>query len=75
MLDRTSGLLDPAALADEVRNLATDTHRALKARTLEGRDIADLSRRIASLQGRIRGYPFDELACWLARVRQIVEAA
>jgi hypothetical protein len=75
MLDRTSGLLDPAALADEVRDLAIDTHRVLKARTPEGREIAELSRRIASLQGQIRGYSFDELACWLDSVRQIVEAA
>ncbi len=74
MLDRTDGLMDPAVLADEVRDLAIDAHRVLNAPTTENRDIADLSRRIAHLQGQIRGSSFDELAGWLASVRQRVEA-
>jgi len=74
MLDQTNGALDPAALAEEVRDLANDAHRVLNSPTPETHDIDDLSRRVADLQGQIRGYPFDELACWLDNVRQIIDA-
>jgi hypothetical protein len=74
MLDRTTGLLDPAALAEEVRVLAIDAHRVLNAPTPEVCDVANLSRRIAYLQGQIRGYRFDQLAGWLDSAQQIVEA-
>jgi hypothetical protein len=66
--------LDPAILADEVRDLANDAHRVLNAPTQEVPEIHDLSRRVAHLQDRIRGYPFDELASWLDNVRQIIES-
>jgi hypothetical protein len=75
MLEKPTGLLDPAVLAEEVRELANDAHRVLSAPTTEVLEIDDLSRRIAYLQDQIRGYPFDELASWLDNVRQIVESS
>ena len=73
MSDPTPGPLDPAALAEEVRDLANDAHRVLNAPTAVVPEIDALSRRIASLQDQIRGYSFDELECWLDNVRQIIE--
>jgi hypothetical protein len=70
----TEGSLDPAALAAEVRDLASDAHRVLHAPASEPLEIDALSRRIDHLQDQIRGYSFNELACWLDNVRQIIEA-
>jgi hypothetical protein len=74
MNEPSPGPLDPAVLAEEIRDLAHDAHRVLKDRSPEVPEIDDLSRRIAHLQDQIQGYPFDELACWLDNVRQIVES-
>jgi hypothetical protein len=74
MAEHTPGPLDPAALADEVRELATDAHRVLNEPTPENLEIDALTQRVLSLQDQIRGYPFDELACWLENVRQIIES-
>jgi hypothetical protein len=68
------GPLDPVFLADEVRDLASEAHRVLSSPTTEVLEIDDLSRRIAHLQDQIRDYRFDELACWLDNVRQIIES-
>jgi hypothetical protein len=73
MSDQTLGPLDPAALAEEVRELANDAHRVLNTLATEIPEIDALTERIAHLQAQIRGYPFDELACWLDNVRQIIE--
>lgn len=75
MIDRTIGPLDPANLAEEVRDLANDAHRVLNAPVCEIPAIDDLSRRIAHLQDQIRGYRFNDLACWLDNVRQKIETA
>jgi hypothetical protein len=75
MPEKSLGLLDPAALADEVRDLAHDAHRVLNTSPTEFREIDELSRRISCLQHQIRGYPFDELSCWLDNVRQLVESS
>jgi hypothetical protein len=75
MYDPTLSCLDPAALADEVRDLASDAHRVLNAPTTGNPEIEALTQRIAYLQDQIRGYPFDELASWLDNVRQIIESA
>jgi hypothetical protein len=69
------GQLDPAALAEEVRELANDAHRVLNAPAPEGPEIDALAHRVASLQDQIRDYPFAELACWLDNVRQIIEGS
>jgi hypothetical protein len=74
MSEKTSGQLDPAALADEVRDLAQDAHRVLNSPTTEDVAIEDLSRRIDLLKDQIRGYPFNELSSWLDNVRQIIDA-
>ena len=74
MLDHTPGPLDPAALAEDVRELANDAHRVLNAPSPVTPEIDALAQRVAHLQHQIRGYPFDELACWLDNVRQIIEA-
>ena len=74
MPDYISGPLDPAALAEDVRELAHDAHRVLNSPSPVIPEIDALAERVASLQDQIRGYPFDELACWLDNVRQIIEA-
>jgi hypothetical protein len=74
MIAITTAPLDPAPLADEVRDLAATAHRVLNAPTYEPAEVEDLARRIAHLQDQIRGYPFDELASWLDNVRMIIDA-
>jgi hypothetical protein len=74
MENPTPGLLDPAALAESVRELANDAHRVLNAPSPQTPQIDALAERVVYLQDQIRGYPFDELACWLDSVRQIIEA-
>jgi hypothetical protein len=74
MSQNTPGLLDPAVLAEEVRELASDAHRVLKAPLPHPPEIDDLAERVGRLQDQIRGYPFNELAGWLDNVRQIIEA-
>jgi len=74
MPDHTPGPLDPAALAENVRELANDAHRVLNDPAPVTPEIDALAQRVAYLQDQIRGYPFDELACWLDNVRQIIEA-
>ncbi len=74
MSDQTPGSLDPAALADEVRELANDAHRVLNTPAPKLPEIDALAERVAYLQDQIRGYPFSELSCWLDNVRQIIEA-
>ena len=73
MSENSNGPLDPAALADDVRELAHDAHRVLNSPTTEDVAIEDLSRRIDLLKDQIRGYPFNELSSWLDNVRQIIE--
>jgi hypothetical protein len=75
MSEQSPGPLDPVALAAEVRDLANDAHRVLNAPCNEIQEVDDLSRRVTHLQDQIRGYPFDELSCWLDSVRQIIESA
>jgi hypothetical protein len=75
MIGNPAGPLDPATLAEEVRDLANAAHRVIHTPAPEVVEIDDLSRRIAHLQHQIRDYPFDELACWLENVRQIIETA
>jgi hypothetical protein len=67
--DQSTGALDPAGLAQEVRSLANNAYRVLKRPGAEAVEVRALSRRIAHLQDQIRGYPFVDLACWLANVR------
>ena len=74
MLQNTPGPLDPAALADEVRELAYDAHRVLNAPLPDSPEMDELAERVGRLQQQIRGYPFNELAGWLDNVRQIIEA-
>ena len=74
MADQIPVPLDPAALAENVRELANDAHRVLNAPIPVTPEIDALAERVAYLQDQIRGYPFDELACWLDNVRQIIEA-
>src|SRR3954470_1184740 len=75
MMGNPTRLLDPAFLAEEVRDLANTAHRVLNTPATESVEIDDLSRRIAHLQHQIRGYPFDELANWLDNVRLLVETS
>jgi hypothetical protein len=75
MGDQSTGPLDPAVLAQEVRALGNDAYRVLKRPGAEAVEVRALARRIAHLQDQIRGYPFVALACWLASVRQLVVAA
>jgi hypothetical protein len=75
MLDFTPGPLDPAALAEDVRELANHAHRVLNDPAPLVPEMDALAQRVANLQDQIRGYPFDELACWLDNVRQIIEAS
>ncbi len=72
MVKSTLGPLDPAVLAEEVRDLAHDAHRYLKADPPEKPNAVELSRRLATLQHQIRGYPFEDLACWLENVQQLI---
>jgi hypothetical protein len=74
MAEHTPGPLDPAVLAEQVRELANDAHRVLNAPVPSNPEIDDLAERVGHIQDQIRGYPFNELACWLDSVRQIIEA-
>jgi hypothetical protein len=74
MAQHTPGLLDPARLAEEVRELAVDAHRVLNAPVPPAPEIDDLAQRVSRLQVQIRGYRFKRLARWLDNVRQIIEA-
>jgi hypothetical protein len=75
MGDQSTGPLDPAILAQEGRSLANDAYRVLKRPGAKAVEVRALTQRIAHLQDQIRGYPFVELACWLANVRHLVSAA
>jgi hypothetical protein len=74
MPEHTPGPLDPALLAEEVRELAHDAHRVLNSPLPKTPEIDTLAERVGRLQDQIRGYPFNELACWLDNVRQIIDA-
>jgi hypothetical protein len=74
MAQYTPDRLDPALLAEEVRELANDAHRVLNAPDPAAPEIDDLAERVGRLQDQIRGYSFNQLACWLDNVRQIIEA-
>jgi hypothetical protein len=74
MQSNTPGRLDPATLADEVRELANDAHRVLNSPTPDIPAIEALADRVASLQDQIRGHPFDDLSCWLDSVRELIDA-
>jgi hypothetical protein len=74
MAQHTPGRLDPALLAEEVRDLANDARRVLYAPVPAAPEIDDLAARVDRLQDQIRGYSFNQLACWLDSVRQIIEA-
>jgi len=75
MEDQSTGPLDPAVLAQDVRSVANDAYRVLKRPGAEAVEVRVLARRIAHLQDQIRGYPFVDLACWLANVRKLAEVA
>jgi hypothetical protein len=74
MAQYTPGLLDPARLAEEVRELAADAHRVLNEPVPPTPEIDDLAERVSRLQAQIRGYRFNRLARWLDNVRRIIEA-
>jgi hypothetical protein len=74
MNDSASRLNDPAALADEVRSLASDAHRSLTGRSAVPNAAGDLSQRASLLKSRIDCLEADDLSLWLENLRQRIDS-